>query len=195
MMKCPQTNQSNKQLLGLNYMMTMRIFHYSCLFVHPKQRVEERTWFDHSFMCISSSPAASFAANDKLYICIDDGICSLLRFCKHSSYCKSVKTDPIHLGVACCIRCVMQHCFSLVSCMLKWQLTAVLGESFVLLPYLCAHCSSGTSHPTCSPHPPSLYIKLNLTSSSGDAEVGYICLPTQRGDAEVSEDFRHLGFM
>lgn len=102
--------------------------------------------------------------------------------CKHAadSLLYVFKEDPVHLGVACCIRCVMQHCFSLVSSMLRWQLTAVLGDSFVLLPYLCASRNSVTSHPTCSPHPPSLYIKLNRRSTSGDAEVGYICLPTQR---------------
>lgn len=102
--------------------------------------------------------------------------------CKHAadSLLYAFKGDPVHLVVAYCIRCVMQHCFSLVSSMLRWQLTAVLGDSFVLLPYLCALRNSVTSHPTCSPHPPSLYIKLNRRSTSGDAEVGYICLPTQR---------------
>lgn len=107
----------------------------------------------------------------------------------------SCKKDPIHLGVACCISCVMQHCFSLVSSVLRCQLTAVLGDSFVLLPYLCAQRNSGTSHPTCSPHPPSLYIKLNLRSTSGNAEVGCICLPTQRGDGEVGEGFQTFQFL
>lgn len=104
------------------------------------------------------------------------------------------KSDPIHLGVACWIRCVMQHCFSLVSSVLRCQLTAVLGDSFVLFPYLCAHCNSGTSHPTCSPHPPSLYIKLNLRTTSGSAEVGYICLTTQRGDGEVGKGLQTIQF-
>lgn len=116
----------------------------------------------------------------------------MLRVCfkYHETYivCKSV---PIHLGVACWKRCVMQHCFSLVSSVLRCQLTAVLGDSFVLFPYLCAHCNSGTSHPTCSPHPPSLYIKLNLRTTSGSAEVGYICLTTHRGDGEVGGRFAH----
>ena len=107
----------------------------------------------------------------------------------------SCKKDPIHLGVACCISCVMQHCFSLVSSVLRCQLTAVLGDSFVLLPYLCAQRNSGTSHTTCSPHPPSLYIKLNLRSTSGNAEVGCICLPTQRGDGEVGEGFQTFQFL
>ena len=62
-------------------------------------------------------------------------------------YCNdTVRYEPIHLAVACCIRCVMQHCVSLVSGVLRCQLTAVLGDSFVLLPYLCAQCNSGTSH-------------------------------------------------
>lgn len=104
------------------------------------------------------------------------------------------KKDPVHLCVACCIRCVMQHCFSLVSSVLRCQLTAVLRDSFVLLPYLCAQCNSETSHPTCSPHPPSLYIKLNLRSTSGNAEVGCICLPTQRGDGKVGEGFQTFQF-
>lgn len=105
------------------------------------------------------------------------------------------KNYPIHLGVACCIRCVMQHCFSLVSSVLRCQLTAVLRDSFVLLPYLCAQCNSETSHPTCSPHSPSLYIKLKLRSTSGNAEVGYICQPTWRVNGEVGKGFRQFSFM
>lgn len=104
------------------------------------------------------------------------------------------KKSPIHLAVACCIRCVMQHCFSLVSSALRWQLTAVLGGSFVLLPYLCAERNSVASHPTCSPHFTSLYITLNLRSTSGDAGVGFICLPTQRGDGKVWDGFQTLRF-
>lgn len=104
------------------------------------------------------------------------------------------KKSPIHLAVACCIRCVMQHCFSLVSSALRWQLTAVLGGSFVLLPYLCAERNSVASHPTCSPHFTSLYITLNLRSTSGNAGVGFICLPTQRGDGKVWDGFQTLRF-
>lgn len=102
--------------------------------------------------------------------------------------------SPIHLAVACCIRCVMQHCFSLVSSALRWQLTAVLGGSFVLLPYLCAERNSVASHPACFPHPTSLYITLNLRSTSGDAGVGYICLPTQKGDGKDWDGFQTLQF-
>lgn len=87
--------------------------------------------------------------------------------------------SPIHLCAARCIRCMMQHCLSLVSSMLKCQLTAVLGDSFVLLSYLCAQLSLGKSLPTHFPHSLSVYIKLNLSSTSGNAEVWYIFLPTQ----------------
>lgn len=103
--------------------------------------------------------------------------------------------NKINLDVVCCIRCVMKLCFSLVSSVLRYQLTAVLGDSFVLLPYLCAQCNSETSHPTCSPHPPSLYIKLNLRSTSGNGEVRYIYLPTQGGNGEVGGAFWLLAFM
>lgn len=88
----------------------------------------------------------------------------------------------------------MRHCLSLVSSVLRCHLTAVLGDSFVLLSYLCAQCNSGTSHPTRSPHSPSVYIKLNLSSTSGNAEVGYICLPTQRGNNEVGKGFQTFQF-
>lgn len=88
----------------------------------------------------------------------------------------------------------MQHCFPLVSSTLRWQLTAVLGGSFVLLPYLCAEPNSVASHPTCAPHPTSLYIMLNLRSTSGDAEVGFICLPTQRSNGKVWNGFQTLRF-
>lgn len=64
----------------------------------------------------------------------------------------------------------------------------------MLLPYLCAQCNSGRSLPTCSPHPPSLYINLNPRSTSGDAEVGYVCLPTHRGDGEVGGGFQTFQF-
>lgn len=104
-------------------------------------------------------------------------------------YCVSLY-DLIHLCSSRCIRCVMQHCLSLVSSMLRCQLTAVLGDSFVLLSYLCAQRSSGKSHPTRSPHSPSVYIKLNLSSTSGNAEVGYLFLPTQKGNSEVGVDFQ-----
>lgn len=108
-----------------------------------------------------------------------------------TSYCVSLY-NLIHLCAARCIRCVMQHCLSLVSRMLRCQLTAVLGDSFVLLSYLCAQRSSGKSHPTRSPHSPSVYIKLNLSSTSGNTEVGYLFLPTQKGNSEVGVDFQTL---
>lgn len=50
------------------------------------------------------------------------------------------------------------------------------------------------SHPTRSPHPPSLYIKLNLRTTSGSAEVEYICLTTQRSDGEVREVLHTIQF-
>lgn len=112
--------------------------------------------------------------------------------CRPPSCCEPAQ--PIHLCTASCIRWVMQHCLSLVSSVLRCHLTAVLGDSFVLLSYLCAQCNSGTSHPTRSPHSPSVYIKLNLSSTSGNAEVGYICLPTQRGNNEVRKGFQTSQF-
>lgn len=45
---------------------------------------------------------------------------------------------------------------------------------------MCPARNSVASHPTCSPHPPSSYIKLNGRGTSGEAEVGYIFRPTQR---------------